>query len=278
MIANDLLLTAALLVARGAEPEKPSSADTVVRDKDKESVERVLALAKKYEFFGDARQKTRFVLRAKPVLTYANPIRGEVYGNVFVWTYDGRPEVIGAIFDFRNEDKFDSELHTLARDAVSGWREGRQFWSPERAGARFATLPDGPEPAISAAARLRQMRDLAKQFIVERDHPEQGKGEMRLLTQPLYRYESPQAKVLDGALFVFAEGTDPEAFLLLEAAADRSVWQFAFVRMNIVEFRGKYGGKEVWRVEPVSWDTVFDKQEPYAIVREKPSRGLVRSK
>jgi hypothetical protein len=102
---------------------------------------------------------------------------------------------------------------------------------------------------------------------------------MRLLTQPLYRYQSPESKALDGALFVFAEGTDPETFLLLEATGgERPAWNFALSRMNIVEFRAKYRGREVWHVDPVSWDTVFDKQEPYAIIREKPSRGLVRTR
>ena len=228
---------------------------------------------------GNEDKKTKFELQPKPVLRYANPIRGDVYGGVFVWTHDSRPEVIGAIFDFRSEDKFDSELHTLARGGISGWREGREFWHPDRPGVRFAKLPEGPAPATTAAGRLRQMREIARQFTVERDHPEQGKGEMRLLTQPLYRYESREAKVLDGALFVFAEGTDPEAFLLLEAAGgERPGWKFALSRMNIVEFRAKYRGEEVWHVEPVSWDNVFDKQEPYAIIREKPARGLVRTR
>jgi hypothetical protein len=48
--------------------------------------------------------------------------------------------------------------------------------------------------------------------------------------------------------------------------------------MNIVEFRGKFLGKEVWHVDAVDWDTVFDRQEPYAIVRESPQRGLVRTR
>lgn len=87
------------------------------------------------------------------------------------------------------------------------------------------------------------------------------------------------ANVLDGALFVFAEGTDPEANLLLEAlGGDTPAWNFSFARMNIVEFRGKHRGREVWHVDAVSWDTVFDRQEPYAIIREKPSRGLVRTR
>ena len=43
---------------------------------------------------------------------------------------------------------------------------------------------------------------------------------------------------------MFVDGTtDPEAYLLLEASgADRKTWQFAFARMNLVEFRAEYRG------------------------------------
>jgi hypothetical protein len=36
----------------------------------------------------------------EPVLTYSNPIMGRVYGNVFIWTAEGRPEVIADIYRF----------------------------------------------------------------------------------------------------------------------------------------------------------------------------------
>src|SRR6516165_2050162 len=87
-------------------------ADDVARNR--ESAARVAALADRYEFFADASRKLKFERFPKSLLTYSNPIRGEVYGSVFVWTRFDRPVVIGAIFDFRSEDKFDSELHVLS--------------------------------------------------------------------------------------------------------------------------------------------------------------------
>jgi hypothetical protein len=100
-----------------------------------------------------------------------------------------------------------------------------------------------------------------------------------MLSQPIFRYASPAKYVVDGAMFVFVEGTDPEAYLLIEATGkETTTWQFALARMNIVEFEGRYQGKTVWQVKPVDWDTMFDKQEPYAIVRENPRRGLTRSR
>lgn len=242
-----------------------------------DSAERILKLARKYEFFANADQKTPLLLKPEPLLTYSNPILGDVFGNVFVWTCEGRPEVVGAIFDFRSEDKFDTELHALSRAGIAGYRDGKEFWNPLKGGVVFRPVPAGPTPATTQIARRRQMGELARRFTVERNHPEQSTGEMRLLPQPIYRYSCPSAKVVDGGLFVFAEATDPEAYLLLEATdGDNAQWRFAFARMNIVEFRGHYQGEEVWHVDAVEWDTVFDRQEPYAIIRESPQRGLLR--
>jgi hypothetical protein len=122
------------------------------------------------------------------------------------------------------------------------------------------------------------MRDLSRGFAVERNHPEDGKEAMRLMPHPIFRYASPDTNTLDGAIFVFVDRTtDPETFLLVEASgAGRKAWQFAFARMNLVEFRAEHRGELVWHVKPVSWDTVYDRHEPYAIVHEKTRRGLMR--
>ena len=102
---------------------------------------------------------------------------------------------------------------------------------------------------------------------------------MRMLTQPIYRYSSAAAEVVDGAMFVFVEGTDPEAFLLFEAAgAAEPVWRYAFARMNLVEFWGRHKNEVVWHVDAVDWNAVFEKHAPYAIVRERPRRGFDRSR
>src|SRR5262249_4786823 len=156
--------------------------------------------------------------------------------------------------------------------------DGKEFWNPRRAGVEFSPVPHAPSLAATPAARLRQMRDLAGEFTVQRDHPEQGKGFMRLLAQPIYRYSRAEAGVLDGAMLAFGEETDREAYLLLEArASDKPEWQFAFARMNIVKLTGAFQEETVWEVDEVSWDEVFDRHEPYAIIREVPQRGLIRS-
>ena len=62
--------------------------------------------------------------------------------------------------------------------------------------------------------------------------------ELRLLPQPLYRYESTDPDVLDGAVFAFvtSAGTDPEVFLVLEArkpaGSGEPAWQYALARFT----------------------------------------------
>ena len=247
-------------------------------DDDRESAKRVEELAGHYDFFADAGVKTKFERHREPLLKYTNPVRGEVYGNVFVWTHQGRPVVIGAVFDYRSEGTLYAELHTLSRPGVVGRRDGKEFWKPAAAGVAFKPVPGAPAPAATEKARVLQMRELSRGFSVERDHPEHKKEALRLLAQPLFRYASPKTDTPDGAIFAFVDATtDPETYLLLEASGgDKPAWRFAFARVNIVEFRAEYKGEVVWRVEPVEWGAVYDRHEPYAIVREKPSRGLER--
>lgn len=269
-----MMLATLLLALLAVQP-----GDATAPAENKEGARRVMELAKQYEFFADAQLKTKLEMDAKPLLVYSNPVRGDVYGNVLVWTLRGRPALIGAFFDYRSEGRLTTELHMLANSDAVGRRGGDTFWSPKKAGVTYQPFKDASAPAASEPARGRQVRDLAKRFSVERDHPEQGKGEVRLLPQPIHRYAAKEDGIIDGAIFAFVEGTDPETFLLLEAApADKPQWRFAFARMNIVPFTASLDGEQVWHVDDVSWDTVFDEQESYAIIWESPLRGLKRTK
>lgn len=267
-----------LLTGWVSAPADENTAPSEEKARVQESAERVLELARKYAFYSDSEKRNRLELQSQSLLAYSNPVEGEVYGNVYVWTDRGRPEVLGAIFDFRSANRIDSEFHLLSSPAIVGYREGKLFLDPRESGVEFRPVPGAPAPAASTGGRLRQMREMVRDFSVERDHPEQKREFMRLLTQPIYRYSSPAHEIVDGGLFVFVEGTDPEVFLLFEATGnEQPVWRYALARMNLVEFWGRHKEEIVWHVAPTDWGTVFEKHQPYAIVRESPRRGFDRS-
>ena len=71
-----------------------------------------------------------------------------------------------------------------------------------------------------------------------------------LFSQPVYRYESLTPGSPDGALFVFALTTDPEAWLLIEErpGPEGPAWHFAFARMTSHSLTARHRGTMVWEV------------------------------
>src|SRR5947207_3019364 len=109
-----------------------------------------------------------------------------------------------------------------------------------------------PRRIGTAAQRLIQRRALAGEFSVEiLDTRNIVKGEEqtpRLLPKPLHRYDADRTKTLDGGLYAFVLGTDPELLLLLECdtAAAKPEWRFGVGRMNRDTIRLKRKSETVW--------------------------------
>jgi hypothetical protein len=161
-----------------------------------------------------------------------------------------------------------NEFHSLALGPLSGQRKGFVVWTPTRAGLELKPIPDAAAPADSASARLRQMRALAQEFTGRQTTRESVDRDMRLLAQPIYRYENTKGDLLDGGLFVFVVGTDPEVFLLIEArrpASGVAAWLFGATRMNNVNLRISHRGHEIWSAPEIPWPQVYDSTQPYAV-------------
>jgi len=191
-----------------------------------------------WKFFTGLQLENPLEQEPKSLLRWSNPGTGRVFGDVYVWTDRGRPEVVMSLFKaWQPANGFHVELHSLTRGDISAEREGKPVWHPARPGVVLAAVPEAEPPADTPARRLVQMKAIAREFsIVLRDRRVSDSGEnqtLRLLNQPLYRYElrgHDSKDLVDGALFAFALGTDPEIFLMLEARG--AAWQYGLARMN----------------------------------------------
>jgi hypothetical protein len=193
-----------------------------------------------------------------PVLRYSNPGVGRVYGEVFLFTSEGRPEAIMAVYKwFTPWTGFEAEMHSLSTETLKAERDGRVVWQPDRPGLAWNDVPDAALPATSAVARLAQMRSIAGDFtgrLLDARVAAAGENQsIRLLPKPLYRNEPVGSSSPDGAVFAFVVGTDPEVFLLLETRKTPLGlrWQYALVRMNRDPIRVMFKGKVVWAAEKV---------------------------
>lgn len=102
-------------------------------------------------------------------------------------------------------------------------------WSAPGTLYEFKAVPNGPVPEKTALRRLIQMREIAKRFVAV-EEVDKERCELRLLTQPVDRYVPSNTENADGAIFLFAFGTNPEVVLMLES--DGTKWNYAAGRMT----------------------------------------------
>lgn len=101
-------------------------------------------------------------------------------------------------------------------------------WAPNVTELTFESLNNVPAASNSDKLRLVQMRDLARRFTARQLYQGQ-KIELRLLPQPIDRYKDEEHQIIDGATFVFANGTNPELGMLLET--DGKTWKYGLFRL-----------------------------------------------
>ena len=213
----------------------------------------------RYEIRGDSGQNGLFQFGENTVLRWSNPVSGVIDGTVFVWTVDGRPEIVAKCFINSKAPAWSQAVQSLSSIPFTMRLNGQAVWKPSRAGIRLRPVPRAPTPAKSKNFRLAQMRTMAREFHVTDTWKQFGlvevtPWELRLLPRPLVRYESPDRDILDGALFAFVQGTNPEAILLVEARTEESgdSWQYAFARLTIYALDGGINGNTVWSVPRIS--------------------------
>ena len=243
-----------LLAATGQQAVEGTHKDQAAKAKSQRLLELHTNDAASYSIYRDVKRTQKLELRREPVYRWTNPTRvGGQVGEVFVWTYRGRPEVVGSIFSHPTGDGrrcMCHELHSLSLEVLVVDREASEQWAPQAAGVDLKQLEGAPPLARTAVQRLAQMRGLAREFSGKSLSDQGQTWELRLLPQPLYRYESTDPDVLDGALFtlVSSAGTDPEIILLLEARKSPSghQWVFGSARFSDMNLWLNHKGKEVW--------------------------------
>lgn len=210
-------------------------------------------------------------LHEKPVLNWVNPAGNGEDGVVYVWLKDGRPEVAGSVWTYLDPRAKRTlrkhAFHSLVEVPVTARFNGQLIWAPKEAGVKFHSVPAADRPAESARNRLTQMRSLSRQFGVTIERLNGDVSELRLLAQPLLRYEPKQGPAKDGAIFAFATGTDPDALLLIEArqTSEGLEWQYAFARFHFVGLTATHQGQKVWTADkdPDMFKAVFGDPAQY---------------
>lgn len=189
-----------------------------------------------------------------PVLRWPNATRLTPLGGTFIWTRDERPEAIACLWRMGNpgSERLWFAFQSLSQGKVVAKKGETEFWSYDKPGLEFKKFEGAPQPAETAAKRIAQMKELAGRFRAE-VNTIQKVEKLSLMPTHLYRYKS--GNTIDGALFAFVQGNDPEVILHLEAQRRKgdkeevTEWQYAFSRRSAFALEVTLDDEKVWSAD-----------------------------
>lgn len=190
------------------------------------------------------------VRKEEALLRWSNPVSGVPDGTVFMWTDHGRPHVAAQVFVVA-DGTWLQEYQSLSPQAISADRSGRRLWSPNQPGISMVPIPGAPPPAADARRRLIQMRSLVRQYSASDQFEETKPYVLYLQSNPLHRYGEANDDIIDGALFSFTHGTDPELLVLVEAqkTEDQAEWRIGFAPLTSYEVEVTRNGEAIWHCD-----------------------------
>src|SRR6185437_10576955 len=203
-------------------------------------------------FAVSAGKEARAELVAEPLVRYSDQPRVMADATMWALGKPGRPAALLKVEAYRRDDGELVWLYSMGATSEglirAEWRDGHR-WKSKAPGISWQALTPAPAAKASSALRLRQMKELSHRFAVRADDPGRGKEELRLLSQPIYRYADPDLGIIDAAIFGFASyGTNPNALVIIELCkeAEGSAWRFACSRATDAGLSVILDGAQVW--------------------------------
>ena len=191
-------------------------------------------------------------LADEPVLRYTDNTRRQDDATVWIWQYGGRPVAVMGIEFYPKrprEPKWLYEVVSLSPERIALERRQKPIWTSRSPGLQLHMLDDAPPPAEKPTVRLRQMKQLLQRFTAYERAEAEGRIELRPMAQPLVRYRDDATGIDDGAVFAFANGTNPEMLCVVEARREdkpRASWYFALAQMTGGEVFAELDGQKIW--------------------------------
>ncbi|MEK6263130.1 MAG: hypothetical protein AABP62_31515 [Planctomycetota bacterium] len=247
---------------------KDEPKDVVAEEKGDVAERRMAVMKSRAESFRFTSSDKDFPkqLQPMPLFRYEDQTRGYVDGTVWRLGEQGRPLAIitaelhpmylsaGSVivYDFLSL----TERPFTAKSAdVTGWTPGGSAVTMER-------IPDAPEPAKAAAARLGQIKQLARRFKATQEVRELDTSfvHLRMLPREIDRYSPDKTAESDGAIFLFVNGRNPAIVLLIETKGQE--WIYGVGRLSAPsELTMRLDDTVVWKqpraFESLSWTNPY---------------------
>jgi len=221
-------------------------------------------------------ESQRAEMQETPVFRYDDQPRRILDGTLWAWGQSGRPVALCKVEDYmsKGENRLWVQcLTSLSSERISAkWKDGRE-WSATKPGLEMKELPERLPPHGNPRLRLTQFRQMARRFSATLSDPRNDdRQEMRLLPQPVCRYNDRESGLVDGAIFGLASnGTNPDACLVLEireSGEGQFVWKFGIAAMTAHAVEVKLDSNVVWSKKFTGDPNDYDNWMFFSVVQE----------
>jgi hypothetical protein len=251
LISQGLLIAMSLVGQVAADG--PAAPTDQTRRRDEQRLKAILAAADTYKIYAGPERKQELVRLPQPVLRFDDTVTLSLQGLVYVWTDDREcPLAIASLFIRADGARVDEFQSLATAGDLAAEFDSAIVWQPKLPGLEIQPLPGDDKVPKSKELRLSAMRNIARRFSASVTDRATGRQELRLLAQPLHRYQDTDAGLVDGALFGFAKGTNPEVLLVVEARSvdGRAAWYYALTRMTERECFARHNDEDIWTLAP----------------------------
>ena len=182
----------------------------------------------------------------KPLLRYNDTARGIADASVWGLGRKGRPEAV-LVVEVYFGDAVQYELTSVA-EPPRFVRAGSFYATPRAAPFTWLKVPDEAPPQANESIRRRQMKQAAQKFSAS----EEWRGQtyqLRMMPQPILQYEDKEQGVIEGAVFVWAHGTNVEILMFLEGRQGEDGakhWAAGFGQLSGADLEVDYNGQDFW--------------------------------
>lgn len=216
VLANSLALALASAPSLDAQPQ-PSNAAEKLKLERARVLEEMHALTDLIKVSKQATNEP--VERIKlPIFRYNSPSRLYQDGSIWAWGKQGRPLVVMEMFTVNaRKPTWVQGCVLTSTELVEASRLNDRIWYPRGVGVQFKPLPDASVPSDRENLRLRQMKRLARRFSAHQFwDPNNTRYDLRLLVQPVHRYNDPDKGLVDGSMYLMAHEIEPEVIIMIE--------------------------------------------------------------
>jgi hypothetical protein len=223
-----------------AEPEQSDAASTLAKQRMDVMRQRAEAL----NIVGS--EDEEIACSKEPLLRYNDTPRGIVTASLWALGAEGRPRAV-LVLEVYGGTSMQYEFTCLTDPPKSAGTQGWR-WAPRQADFSWLRIDDALSPHEAKKTRIRQLKQLTREFSASEEWRGQT-HQLRLMPQPIHQYEDDAKGVLDGAIFVLAQGTNVEILMTVEARQDKDGtrhWEAGFSRLASASLNVTYRGKPFW--------------------------------